>query len=555
VTTDPLRAISTRRTPQSQPADARQVRNDAGGYTFTVSPVQQLRRFLVLGVQHGTYHVGERELALRNAGVVLDMTSTAATHRELVDTIVDVSERGLAPRSAPALFALAVACSHGDDEGRRYALDVVPRVARTSTHLFNFLTYVRQFRGWGRGLRRAASSWYLAPDVERVAYQAVKYRQRDGWTHRDVLRKAHPRPPSGDDARDFLFGWITGRHGLDLTSPLPEGDPLRLVEGYERARRETRPVAVAARVLEYGLPWEALPTDALAHAVVWEALLERGLPQTALLRQLPRLTRLGLLSPLGAWTPRVTAQLTSAERLAGGRVHPLALFEAQRVYASGRPDRGSSTWTPSRLIVDALDAAFYAAFGAVTPTGGRVLLALDVSGSMSTTRIAGSRLTPREASAALSLVTANVEDRYELLGFTGSGPLHPFYRNYRDTPAVTPLSISPNQRLDDVVRYVNGLAFGRTDCALPMLYAAQHGLEVDTFVLYTDNESWAGSVHPHQALRAYRERTGIAARFVVVAMTATSFTVADPTDPGSLDVVGFDAGTPELISSFARGEL
>ena len=36
-------------------------------------------------------------------------------------------------------------------------------------------------------------------------------------------------------------------------------------------------------------------------------------------------------------------------------------------------------------------------------------------------------------------------------------------------------------------------------------------------------------------------------------MTATEFSIADPTDPGMLDVVGFDAAVPSLISEFARG--
>jgi 60 kDa SS-A/Ro ribonucleoprotein len=43
---------------------------------------------------------------------------------------------------------------------------------------------------------------------------------------------------------------------------------------------------------------------------------------------------------------------------------------------------------------------------------------------------------------------------------------------------------------------------------------------------------------------------GIAAKLVVVAMTSNGFSIADPNDGGMLDVVGFDAATPEVISSF-----
>jgi 60 kDa SS-A/Ro ribonucleoprotein len=81
------------------------------------------------------------------------------------------------------------------------------------------------------------------------------------------------------------------------------------------------------------------------------------------------------------------------------------------------------------------------------------------------------------------------------------------------------------------------------------------GLAFDTFVVYTDNETWAGSVHPHQALRRYRQRSGIPARLVVVGMTANDVSVADPADPGMLDVAGFDAAVPGMVADFSRGDL
>ena len=36
-------------------------------------------------------------------------------------------------------------------------------------------------------------------------------------------------------------------------------------------------------------------------------------------------------------------------------------------------------------------------------------------------------------------------------------------------------------------------------------------------------------------------------------MTATGFSIADPSDAGMLDVVGFDGAVPSLITEFARG--
>lgn len=121
--------------------------------------------------------------------------------------------------------------------------------------------------------------------------------------------------------------------------------------------------------------------------------------------------------------------------------------------------------------------------------------------------------------------------------------------------AATELDISPRRRLDDVCRYTEGLSFGATDCAAPVVWALKNGVEVDTFQVYTDNETWWGAIHPHQALREYRERTGIAARLAVVALTSTRTTIADPADPGQLDVSGFDAAVPTLLADFSRGDV
>ena len=96
---------------------------------------------------------------------------------------------------------------------------------------------------------------------------------------------------------------------------------------------------------------------------------------------------------------------------------------------------------------------------------------------------------------------------------------------------------------------------GGTDCAQPMIYAKDKKLEVDTFIVYTDNETWAGRVHPSQALKNYRQSSGIDAKLIVCGMCATSFTIADPNDAGMLDMAGFDSAAPEVIRNFVLGEI
>lgn len=114
------------------------------------------------------------------------------------------------------------------------------------------------------------------------------------------------------------------------------------------------------------------------------------------------------------------------------------------------------------------------------------------------------------------------------------------------------LDISRKSKLGQVVRYTTQLPMGGTDCALPTLYALQHKLAVDTFVVYSDSETWAGEIHPCQALQQYRREMGRPAKLMVVAMVANDFSIADPEDAGVLDIVGFDANAPAMMADFAR---
>jgi 60 kDa SS-A/Ro ribonucleoprotein len=149
------------------------------------------------------------------------------------------------------------------------------------------------------------------------------------------------------------------------------------------------------------------------------------------------------------------------------------------------------------------------------------------------------------------MATARLEPEFATVAFASATGLSGLLSS-SGVEGILPLSISPRQRLEDVLRTVDNLPFGGTDCSLPMIWAQKNRVEVDTFIVYTDNETWAGKVHPFQALRDYRQAMGRPAKLIVVGMTATRFSIADPTDPGMLDVVGFDAAAPQVMADFTR---
>ena len=548
-------------TPQSEAIPGRETEmaeNYAGGVVFKLDEWQALDRFIILGSSLPTYYASAKTLTKENAKNIEGLIKKDA--KRVVDRIVEISDSGRAPNNDPALFALAMVAGLADEAGKKYALDNLSKVARIGTHLFHFAEYVQAFRGWGRGLRKGLANWYLEKAVDKLALQVVKYQSRDGWSHRDILRTAHVHP--NDNLKNTIFAWAT--HGVGGETLDREGKTVKtfpqtieqvqdvpLIYAFELAKKAENEDEVVKLIKQYNLPREAVPTQFMGKKV-YEALLpEMGL--TALIRNLGNLSKVGILKA-GNFDDInfVVDKITNAENLRKSRVHPIQLLIALKTYETGHGMRGRGEWDVIPQIVDALDAGFYAAFANVKPTGKKILIALDVSGSMSSGGVAGvENLSPREGSAAMALVTMKAEQNWTIIGFTGGGWMSP----NQNINNVSVLDLTPRMRLGDVVRKTSGLPFGGTDCALPMLWAKAKKLDFDAIFVYTDSETWSGDIHPTEALAQYERAVGHSVKEVVVGMTATSFSIADPTKDNQLDVVGFDSSAPQIMSDFIAGNL
>jgi Ca-activated chloride channel family protein len=137
--------------------------------------------------------------------------------------------------------------------------------------------------------------------------------------------------------------------------------------------------------------------------------------------------------------------LGDVERLRRARVHPIALLSALRVYGQGHGVRGQGTWEASRKVVDALDAAFYSAFKAVEPTGKRLLLALDVSGSMCATDVEPNRLTAAQDAVRDFVKAQDAHTRVGLVVFSGFAQL----------------AVAPTTERDELLSAIDSLTTGR----------------------------------------------------------------------------------------------
>jgi 60 kDa SS-A/Ro ribonucleoprotein len=487
--------------------------NNGGGMSYVVDKWTRLERFLIIG-SASTYYANSSKLTEDNADVVLECARE--NPKRTLKLIGDISDSGRAPSNDPALFALALVSTTGAHED---FVSTFLKTVRTGSHLLTIANFINDMRGWGRMIRRAFAAWYNTKDA--VDYQIVKYGQRGGMSHRDVLRLAHVKPASV--WHDRLFGWTVGK----------ENPNTKLTVGYELLKDTNDARRAIAIIEEYGLPRSIVPGELWKFSEAWEALMPNmGLWE--IVRNLGTITRSGYFDSRDN-VRSVAKMLTDRTSVIRSRIHPITVLSALVTYSNGEGIRGSNSWDPIGHIISALDEMFYLAFDNVEPTGKRICIALDVSSSMTFDNAWGG-LTPREISAAMAMITMRIEDDWDIIAFSKD---------------IVPLKLHDRMSLGEIIAEIRSLNFGATACDMPMVWAMEKGLLYDAFVIYTDNETNVNKYVPADALRMYREQSGVHnAKLLVAATTATEFSIADPNDPGMIDIVGFDANVPGLISNF-----
>ena len=512
--------------------EAEMIPNHAGNPTFEVTPWVALERFLILGTEGSTYYGSEGAHTIKMFDNL--MTCIGEDARRVVDMIVDVSHNGRAAKNDQALFALAAVMKLAvKEEDRYYARLAVNAVARIGTHILHLAEFVDQLGGWGTGTRKAFKNWFLERKADQIAFQAIKYGQRDGWSMRDLLRKSHPW---GTVEQNATFDVIANPEvELKLGGKYP-----MIMWAAQQVKGDSMTLdAKIAMIKGYDLPREVLPTEMLNDTRVWDALLP-GMKPEALMRNLGKLTSIGMLQPLSDNAKFVQGVLTNVDEIRTARLHPLKVLLALTTYRAGHGVLGKLTWHPTPSIVDALEKCFELSFNFLEPSGKNVFIAVDVSASMRWPqhKIAGTHLLSADAAACMAMVTAKAEENFLITAFTGN---------------LTPVDIRKSDSFSTAIEKFRRVTVGGTNISLPMLYATETKLPIDIFQIYTDNDTTMGKMHPSQALQQYRREMGRPkAKLAVVATIASQVSVADPKDPNMMDFAGFDASAPQAMASFAR---
>lgn len=498
-----------------------QILNNAEGYVFSIDDMNYLKRFLILGVETNNYYVNKNQILNEASDRIKTIIATRG--REVIDMLMEVSDLGLAPKNDPAIFILALCASDQNLETRRYALSKLDKVCRIPTHLYHFLAFIKNRRGWGRTLKRAVAKWFNDKTSKDLAYSLTKYMQRDGFSASDALRLAKPVPQSEEhriiynyvtytdkkktNGREFLLEkanyFNESANYLKLVDRLPMMTESELCEVIER----------------YAIPYEAIPTEKRT-ANIYKALIKKsGL--TWLIRNIRNIENHSLFEDSNV--ANLYASRFNKEAILKSRLHPINILMG-------------FGYTDNELVNQTLNNAFYDAFLNVEKTGKRLYVGVDCSGSMGT-RIDSSNITSMQVAACLAMQFLKTEDKPIVKGFGDS---------------MIDLNLEVNDDLYEVMRKMEALDWKTTDCAQPMLDAIKNKLMVDCFIIITDSETYAGQVHPFEALKQYRKWSGINAKMIVMATSTSGFSIADPSDAGMLDVVGFSSDVFQVINYFLK---
>jgi 60 kDa SS-A/Ro ribonucleoprotein len=518
--------------------------NNAGSATNIISWQDRLDRFLILGADGGTYYASTT--AHMKQGIAAVTQALALGGEQAVAQIVGVMVSGRLPKMETGIFALAVAINSKTPKIRAAAISAIPTACKIPTHLFSLLTEIKAQGGkiQGRAMSCALARWYTDKEPSTLAYHLIKYRQRNGWKHGDVLRLAHPKGyNSGGEGKagqlGDLFAWETGKPIVG------RGEHLSMIIGYLSLLQESATETDAINLIrDLRFPREGIPDKFLKSPAVWRTLAVNS-PMTALFRTLNRMTAVGAFDgPAGLETVDVvTRKLTDAQAIRGAKVHPINVLSALRTYGSGRGVKGSLVWTPNTAINAALDKAFVASFDAQPAMGLRVAIGIDISGSMFSGEIAKiPGLVPAEAAWALAYQMVKTESEASVWCFNSM--IYETTETVKGAPSYAALIKKVR------VEYWDG---GNTNCGALINKALYDHRKVDVFVVITDNEHNHG-VDPMTALRRYRAETGIDAKLVVIALTATEYSIGATTDAGALNIVGFDPVAPTIIRSFCLGD-
>lgn len=416
---------------------------------------------------------------------------------------------------------------------------VFPLVVDNGKQLRNFVQVMRSGvigrKSLGTMPKRMVNDWLLAASDKQLLAASIGNEP----SLADVLKMTHPKPAT--PAQEAFFAYVLGREYQ--ADALPAN-----VQALEKFR-----AGVTTEVPDVpDVPMQLLTSLQLT-AEQWAEVARNGSWQM-LRMNLNTLLRHGVFEIAGM-PEVVAAKLVDENAIAKSRVLPYQLMMAWAAVDDAVPG----------VVKQALEQAMQYALVNVPKLSGNVVVAIDVSGSMSSAvtgyrQGATSKLRCVDAAALFASALKQVNPQIRLMPFDTEVRYLPEQRALGLTDKIRELFTGKERTVLELAKLLAGMCGGGTDCSKPLRKLNQESAEVDLVIYFSDNESWADQLPNHRRSTGMMSQWGELkqrnpnARLVCVDVQPY-VTTQMPERVDVMNIGGFGDDVFRLIDLFAKGEL
>ncbi|XP_062582443.1 uncharacterized protein LOC134244189 [Saccostrea cucullata] len=482
---------------------------------------------------------------------------------QLIKKIKDASEMNC--RFYPLAYTLAVCARSTNQAVSKKAYEALPIVCKIPGHLFLFISYCQKsldLKSWPRKHRKAIARWYTEnpcylEDPLLLAKHVTKYKKRHGITHKRVIKSCHPNPGRCPTDIRYILCYVT--KGIAKATQLKQREGGRIsqrvvefIEDVETIKKKNVPEEDLINIIrKQQLTWEQIPNEFLRFKKVWNALLHL-MPMTALLRNLGKLTKFGLLQPGSVEEKRVCSRIENQDILKQAYLHPIQILSSLNGYRRGRELRSNQRrWAVNPNIVKSLTKAFMIqlASNRIQMQPKNILIAINVQIAMENHVVGIPSMNCKQTAIALAMTLRNVySSSAHTITFGG--------KNTRGQGFDFPLT---EEGLFDTEKVLESIVprkdYEATDFGEPFQYALGNLERVDAIIIMTDHLTTEDQKDIRNHYAQFKQSKRNTSLITICFKNSGKVPpVADPEDPRMLDVIGVDADAVKIILSFLSGE-
>jgi 60 kDa SS-A/Ro ribonucleoprotein len=421
--------------------------NDAGGQAYRLSSKQALAQIAMTGTFNGTFYASAKQQL-----ETIQKLLPAVDAEFLAKLAVAARTRGFM-KDMPAYILTYIAMKHRDRKDLLSA--IFPLIVDNGKMLRNVMTFVRSGtfddkRTFPQPLRRELAKWF-----DRSVDQIFRATVGNDPSMRDILRMLHVRPKT--PLHDALFAYIVGKPSR---RKLPE-----LVKKFEAFKKDPDNAEVPK------VDFRMLAGVEISPAVWSQIARDARWMMTRM--NLNTFKRHGVFDDAKMVT-LIANRLKDAEQIKQAMAFPYQLLAAYCAV--------EATGDMPREIIEALHDAMEIATDNVPEIEGSVVVCPDVSGSMSSAGITGSR---GSATSTVRCVDVAALITAAILRKNRSARVLPF------ECTVKKIQLEPRDSVMTNARKLAAIGGGGTNCSAPLSFLNSQKAKVDVVIFVSDYESWA----------------------------------------------------------------